>query len=119
MFNCDFPLRFLSTYEVRRPVVIIDVERETESLDYANADTHTVDGFLHEIEDSITATDGHIRQEEKRAVMTCYPDVDILKGDLIVDGGNVWLADETPNAERSPFTGWQPTVEVRCVAWQG
>ena len=119
MFNCNFPLRFLKPYEVRRPAVIIDTERETESLDYGNADTLTLNAFLHEIADTITAEGGHLAEEEKRAVFTAPYDADIAKHDLIVNGGDVWLVDEEPNRERNPFTDWCPTVEVRCVSWQG
>lgn len=119
MFNCNFPLRFLSVYEVLRPSVIVDTERETESLDYSNVTGHTLNAFLHETGDAIIAEGGHLAEEEKRAVFTAPYDADICRHDLIVNGGDVWLVDEEPNRERNPFTDWAPTVEVRCVAWRG
>lgn len=117
--KCNFPLKFLSVYEVRRPSLVEDTERETMSLDYGNVTAHTINAFLHETTDDITAGEGHTRQEERRAVVTAPIGTDIQRGDLIVNGTDLWLVDETPNDETSPFTAWQPTVEVRCVAWQG
>ena len=117
--KCNFPLKFLSVYEVRRPSVIEDTARETVSLDYGNVTAHTINAFLHEVTDDITAGEGHTRQEEKRAVVTAPIGTDIHRGDLITNGHDLWLVDESPNDETSPFTAWQPTVEVRCVAWQG
>ena len=117
--KCNFPLKFLSVYEVRRPSVVEDKDRETVSLDYGNVTAHTINAFLHEVTDDITAGEGHTRQEEKRAILTTHTGADILRGDLIVNGADLWLVDKTPNDETSPFTAWQPTLDVRCVAWQG
>lgn len=113
-----FPMKHLQAYTVRRPQLTIDEARETQELNYQDATEHTITGFLHEIEDSITAVNGHIDEQERRAVFTCPAKTDIRRHDLIIDGQDVWLVDEQPNKEASPFTGWQPTVEARLVAWR-
>lgn len=115
-----FPMKHTQAYTIKRPVLVEDIDRGTVALDYANATTHTVKGFLHETTDQTTTGDSHIRSEELTAVFTCSPDADIQKSDLIETGeGGVWLVETIPNRETSPFTGWQPTCEARCIAWQG
>lgn len=107
-------------YTIKRPVLVEDIERGTVALDYANATEHTVTGFLHETTDQTTTGESHLRSEELTAVFTCATDTDIKKSDLIeTSTGEVWLVETIPNRETSPFTGWQPTTEARCIAWQG
>jgi len=66
-------------------------------------------------------------QEIIQKSLYCDPSADVRKGDRVRDGGTVddlssgtaYMVDETPDAARNPFTGWQPLQEIPLKRVEG
>ncbi|MCW2165069.1 hypothetical protein B0I12_002224 [Microbacterium hydrothermale] len=56
-----------------------------------------------------TATRSQIVTEKS---LFCSPDADVLPGDRIRADGVNYYVKVKPAADRNPFTGWQPVLEV-------
>lgn len=49
----------------------------------------------------------------------CAPDADVLVGDRIDTGENVYQVNTRPEADVNPFTGWRPVREVPLELVEG
>lgn len=64
---------------------------------------------------SAEAADAAREETVSSAVLTCAPGTDIQKGDRIEavpPDGRLWRVTGFPASDRSPFTGWLPTLEA-------
>ncbi len=69
---------------------------------------------------SVMSPDGAREQAVTSVTLTVAdPTVDIRRGDRIKDGGRVYVVDVVPSVDASPFTGWQPTLEVGLLEVEG
>ena len=69
---------------------------------------------------SVMTPDGAREQAVTTGTLTVAdPTVDIRRGDRIKDGSHVYTVDVVPSVDASPFTGWQPTLEVGLQEVEG
>ncbi|MDQ1174172.1 hypothetical protein QE430_002479 [Microbacterium testaceum] len=79
---------------------------------WSEATTITIDGAWVASSSSTraeTATRAQILTEKS---LFCQPDDDVLPGDRIRADGVEYFVHVKPAADRNPFTGWQPHLEV-------
>ena len=70
----------------------------------------TLDGAAISSTGQVQADGSQRRNVEVTALLTLDdPTADVVLGDLIVQGSRRWEVVETPETDRNPFTGWQPT----------
>lgn len=77
------------------------------------------EGFLTESTTSINS-DGVRGQVYTGAMLTVTdPALDVQVGDRIRQGKQIWQVSGRPSRDLSPFTGWQPTLEIPLENYQG
>jgi hypothetical protein len=54
-----------------------------------------------------------------KSLFSTDPSVDVRALDRIRVGGQIWYVRERPEADRNPFTGWQPVVEIPLEMTEG
>ena len=81
--------------------------------DWGSAVTLEFTGFIAS-SSSTVLVDGAREEVSSTAVLTCGdPDIDVRVGDRIEDAsGRVWSVEGIPSRDKSPFTGWSPTLEA-------
>lgn len=81
--------------------------------DWGNPDSIELPGFVSTAPAPESA-DGAREQVDSSATLTCPdPDADIRRGDAVERvpaDGRKWRVVGFPSSDRSPFTGWRPTL---------
>lgn len=49
----------------------------------------------------------------------CAPDSDVVEGDRIRSGSEIYQVPAVPSADVNPFTGWQPLKEIPLKGGKG
>jgi hypothetical protein len=86
------------------------------SWDDVDPDDDTLEITGAYVAQSSTAATGDATRTQVLTTLSLYvenPDADVLIGDRIISDGNPPLyVNARPDAPRSPFTGWQPVLEI-------
>jgi len=61
---------------------------------------------------SASASDATRTQIITQKSLYCDPGIDVQPGDRIVSAGVTYEVETVPQADRNPFTGWQPVQEI-------
>ncbi|MGX1932046.1 hypothetical protein [Microbacterium resistens] len=76
-------------------------------------DTLTIDQVFIASSSSTAPLDATRSQILTEKSLYCNdPDVDVLPGDRIRRGSEVFYVNVRPSADTNPFSGWQPVVEI-------
>ena len=87
--------------------------------DWTNPTPLAVRGYLSS--QSTLEQPDEVRSELQRTDQLIIPDasVDIRRGDRIEGAGGRWVVQGLPKVDRSPFTGWQPTLACNLLEVTG
>lgn len=81
--------------------------------DWSTVDELDFYGFIASQSSAMTP-DGAREENTATSILTVEdPGVDIRRGDRIVSDGRTFSVDGVPETDANPFTGWQPTMQVR------
>ena len=109
----DMP--FASTVRRTRPARVTDPYNPARKIDdWSRPDVSELSGFIAS-SSSVELPDGAREEATSTAVLTCAPGSDVERGDRIETvpaDGRVWIVTGFPSRDRSPFTGWRPTLEA-------
>lgn len=88
--------------------------------DWAHPDEEPLDGAYFSSQGS-TDSDGEVRRQTAtgKQLIIPDPDADVQRGDRIRQGTRVWSIVGFPEADKNPFTGWQPTLVVDVEDFKG
>lgn len=115
-----FPMPFGATVDrLRRRMVKDKYSQELTLADWSNPDTETLVGVAIAPGSSTEArTDNRLLV---RTGMSLYaaPGVDVLPGDRIRAGAEIWNVTGEVANWTNPFTGWQPGSEFRIEKVEG
>lgn len=88
--------------------------------DWKNPDEEPIDGAYFSSQSS-TDSDGEVRRQTAtgKQLIIPDPDADVRRGDRIRQGTRTWTVEGFPEADKNPFTGWQPTLVVDVENYTG
>ncbi|MFJ4173995.1 hypothetical protein [Microbacterium sp. NPDC089696] len=68
-----------------------------------------------------TQADGSQRRQTTVAALLTVtdPNADVVIGDRIRRGAQVWSCVEFPETDKNPFTGWRPTLVIALEEYHG
>lgn len=94
-----------------RAEVIIDPMSEKEiPADWSRASSTPIEGASISTLGQMQADNTQRRKVEVSALLTITnPNADVILGDRIRRGTDLWEVVEWPERDRNPFTGWNPT----------
>lgn len=113
---------FSATSEfIRQRAVLIADPYNPDSLveDWEAPNEITLAGYFASASSAEQA--GEVREQvvtTKRLVID-NPAADVRRGDRIKQGDRVWTVTGFPEDDKSPFTGWQPTLVANLEEVQG
>lgn len=106
---------FVSTVRRVRPRRTPDPYNPQRLIDdWSDPDVLEISGFIAS-STSVEFPDGPREEATSTAVLTCAPGADVARGDRIEAvpaDGRAWTVTGFPSRDRSPFTGWRPTLEA-------
>lgn len=97
----------------RRPSIADDYDPEAATFGrWEDATTIDIEGFIDSTSSSLLrdAVRGQVITD--KSLFCTDPNVDVAIGDRIRDGATTYYVRERPAADRNPFTGWQPIIEI-------
>lgn len=113
-------MNHLDTFTRQRAVRVPDsYNPDAEIYDWGNPVEITVEGYFEQ--DSSTEQLDPVRQQVVTfaTLVIPDPDVDVRRGDRIVQAGKTWTVQGYPSAPRNLFTGWRPGLFVRLKEGTG
>lgn len=110
----EFPFGETVVRERRRPVIDpYDPGTSVPGSWDDPLDVLTIEGAFVASSSSTAVTDATREQILTDKSLYCTdPNVDVRAGDRIRRGADVFYVNSRPEADRNPFTGWQPVVEI-------
>lgn len=87
--------------------------------DWSNPDVLEFEGFLTESTSTILPDSVREQVSTSGVLTVADPDLDIRVGDRVRQGGKIWQITGRPAKDKSPFTGWQPTLEITIQQLEG
>lgn len=105
---------------LRAGVEVDEYSTEEKRTDWENPDELTIeDAFV--ASGSSSSSSGTLRETvtTTKSLYLSDPDADVLVGDRIRDGATVYDVETKPEADRNPFTGWQPVREIPLTERSG
>lgn len=114
----------LTRFQRTRETVGSDEDPYTQGLEVKPSSVQRISFFAALASSSSTRTAQNTGVETTSQAVLTIPDptLDIQPGDVITTlpaDGRRWTVDGYPSKDTSPFTGWQPTLEVRLRETRG
>lgn len=115
--NFDHPTKF---ERLRATAVPDPYDPDSPGVpDWSNPDILEFEGFLTESTSTILPDSVRGQVSTSGVLTVTDPDLDIKVGDRVRQGGKIWQITGRPAKDKSPFTGWQPTLEITIQQLEG